>query len=126
MTESFFVPIEEQRARLVQPHAIPYEPTPVWDVPVDLAGVGMLRSSLADMEKLASALAGRRDTPLKDAIALALEPLRPARGRQLHRIRLGHVLARRDAHPLAQRRDRRFARDGRGESPRRRPRRSSS
>jgi D-alanyl-D-alanine-carboxypeptidase/D-alanyl-D-alanine-endopeptidase len=80
MNDTFFTPSDAQRARMVQPHAAPYEPTPVWDVPLDLAGVGMLRSSLADMEKLASALAGRRDTPLKDAIALALEPLRPAQG----------------------------------------------
>ena len=80
MSDSFFAPTEAQRARLAQPHALPYEPTPAWDVPIDLAGVGMLRSSLSDMEKLASALAGRRDTPLKDAIALALEPLRPAEG----------------------------------------------
>jgi CubicO group peptidase (beta-lactamase class C family) len=80
MTDSFFTPTESQRSRMVQPHAAPYVPTPVWDVPVDLAGVGMLRSTLADMEKLASALAGKRDTPLKEAIALALDPLRPAEG----------------------------------------------
>lgn len=78
MTESFFVPNEAELSRLVQPHAFPYVETPVWDAPIDLAGVGMLRSSIVDMEKLASALAGRRDTPLKAAIALALEPLRPA------------------------------------------------
>jgi serine-type D-Ala-D-Ala carboxypeptidase/endopeptidase len=78
MTESFFVPNEEQLGRLVQPHALPYVETPPWDMPIDLAGVGMLRSSLFDMEKLAYALAGRRDTPLKAAIALALEPIRPA------------------------------------------------
>ncbi|HEY2628023.1 MAG TPA: serine hydrolase [Usitatibacter sp.] len=78
MTESFFVPNEQQLGRLVQPHAFPYVETPVWDEPIDLAGVGMLRSSIADMEKFASALAGRKDTPLKAAITLALEPLRPA------------------------------------------------
>ena len=80
MTDSFFIPTEAQRARLVQPHAVPFEPTPVWDFSVDLAGVGGLRSTLADMEKLASALAGRRDTPLKEAIALALDPIRPSEG----------------------------------------------
>ena len=80
MTQTFFVPTQAQRARMVQPHAAPYEPTPPWDWDVDVSGMGMLRSSLADMEKLALALAGRRDTPLKEAIALALDPLRPATG----------------------------------------------
>lgn len=69
---------EGQRARAATPHAAGYQPTPLWDVPGDLGGVGALRSSLADMLKLAAALAGRRDTPLKETIALALEPMRPA------------------------------------------------
>jgi CubicO group peptidase (beta-lactamase class C family) len=68
----------DQRKRMVQPHSLPYEPTPPWDFAPDLGGVGALRSSLADMEKLASALSGRRDTPLGKAIALALKPQRPA------------------------------------------------
>jgi len=69
---------ESQRARAATPHAAGYQPTPLWDVPGDLGGVGALRSCLADMLKLAAALAGRRDTPLKETIALALEPMRPA------------------------------------------------
>jgi serine-type D-Ala-D-Ala carboxypeptidase/endopeptidase len=78
MTDTSIVQSDEQRKRMVTPHAFPHEPTMVWDVPVDLAGVGALRSTLADMLKLAAALAGRRDTPLKDTIALALEPMRPS------------------------------------------------
>ena len=69
---------EIQRKRAATPHAAGYQPTPLWDVPGDLGGVGALRSSLADMLKLAAALAGRRETPLKETIALALDPMRPA------------------------------------------------
>ena len=68
----------EQRARMVTPHAAGYQATPAWDFAGDLGGVGALRASLADMLKLAAALAGRSDTPLKETIALALEPMRPA------------------------------------------------
>lgn len=69
---------DSQRKRMATPHGPGYRPTPAWDIPGDLGGVGAVRSSLGDMLKLASALAGRRDTPLKDTIALALEPMRPA------------------------------------------------
>jgi serine-type D-Ala-D-Ala carboxypeptidase/endopeptidase len=67
-----------QRKRVVTPHGLPYEPTIPWDVPANLSGLGSWRSTLPDMLKLASALAGRSDTPLKETIALALEPMRPA------------------------------------------------
>ncbi|MGZ5035819.1 MAG: serine hydrolase domain-containing protein [Usitatibacter sp.] len=78
MSDTSVVQTPGQRKRMVTPHALPYEPTPPWDLPVDLAGVGGLRSTLGDMVKLAAALAGRTDTPLKETIALALEPMRPA------------------------------------------------
>ena len=48
----------------------------------NVEGAGALRAPLADMVKLAEALAGRRDTPLKETIALALEPMRPGLGSQ--------------------------------------------
>ncbi len=78
MTDTAIVLSDAQRQRMATPHAPPYVATIPWDVPVDLAGVGALRSTLADMMKLASALAGRSDTPLKETIALALEPMRPS------------------------------------------------
>lgn len=53
---------------------------PHWDTAPELAGVGGLRSTLADMLKLASALARRRVTPLEETIALALTPMRPPFG----------------------------------------------
>lgn len=78
MKDTSIVQSEAQRARMATPHKLPYEPTPPWDFDRDLAGVGGVRSTLGDMMKLGSALAGRTDTPLKQAIALALEPMRPA------------------------------------------------
>ncbi len=78
MTDSAIVLTAEQMKRMVTPHAPVYEPTSPWEFAVELAGVGGLRSPLADMLKLASALAGRRETALDPAIALALRPMRPA------------------------------------------------
>jgi CubicO group peptidase (beta-lactamase class C family) len=71
----------EQEKRFVTGHRIDYQPVPHWTFATNLEGVGALRASLQDMIKLAEAIAGRRDTPLKETIALALEPMRPAAGR---------------------------------------------
>jgi CubicO group peptidase (beta-lactamase class C family) len=68
----------EQAGIFVAGHAAMYQAVPHWDMAVNLEGAGALRSSLADMVKLAQALAGRRDTPLKETIALALQPIRPS------------------------------------------------
>jgi D-alanyl-D-alanine-carboxypeptidase/D-alanyl-D-alanine-endopeptidase len=75
MTDTAVVLSEEQRKRLVTGHTPDYRPTSPWDIPVALAGVGGLRSTMDDMLKLAEALAGRRETPIDPAIALALTPL---------------------------------------------------
>jgi D-alanyl-D-alanine-carboxypeptidase/D-alanyl-D-alanine-endopeptidase len=66
--------------RFVTGHAGSYQPTPHWDLVGNLGSVGAVRSSLADMTKLARALAGREETPLKDTIALALAPMSPVAG----------------------------------------------
>jgi CubicO group peptidase (beta-lactamase class C family) len=68
----------EQARRFVAGHAGGYAPMNAWEFPTNVAGVGGLRSSLADMLKLARALAGREDTPLRETIARALAPLRPS------------------------------------------------
>lgn len=81
MTDTMLVPSADQAARSVTGHDASYRPVPAWSVARDLAGAGGLRSSTDDMTKLAEALAGRRDTPLKETIALALAPMRPAFGR---------------------------------------------
>ncbi len=70
----------EQQKRFVEGHNALYQPAAHWDMATNLEGVGALRAPLADMVKLAEALAGRRDTPLKETIALALEPIRPSEG----------------------------------------------
>ncbi len=70
----------EQEARFVTGHGPTYQPVPHWDLAANLEGVGGLRAPLHDMARLAAALAGRRDTSLKDTIALALEPMRPSQG----------------------------------------------
>lgn len=70
----------EQEKRFVAGHDAFYEVTPHWRNGANLEGAGMLRSSLADMVKLAQALSGRRETPLKETISLALEPLRASGG----------------------------------------------
>jgi CubicO group peptidase (beta-lactamase class C family) len=72
----------DQEKRFVVGHGPSYQPVSHWDVAKNLEGVGALRVPLADMVKLAEALAGRRDTPLKETIALALEPMRPGLGSQ--------------------------------------------
>ena len=69
-----------QRERFVNGHDVLYREAPHWNFVPNLAGVGGLRSSLGDMLKMARALAGREDTPLKETIALALAPLRPSAG----------------------------------------------
>ena len=63
------------QARVVTGHNSLYLPVPAWNDVMDLAGVGGVRSSLADMMRLAEALSGRRSTPLDQAIALAATPL---------------------------------------------------
>jgi CubicO group peptidase (beta-lactamase class C family) len=81
MTDTMLVPSADQAARIVIGHDTSYRAAPAWNNARDLAGVGGLRSSMDDMVKLAGALAGRRDTPLAETIALALAPMRPAFGR---------------------------------------------
>jgi D-alanyl-D-alanine-carboxypeptidase/D-alanyl-D-alanine-endopeptidase len=66
--------------RLVPGRMANGRPTPAWDVPVPYAGAGGIRSTLADVVKLASALLG--DVPegappsLRTALRTALQPLR--------------------------------------------------
>lgn len=81
MNNTRLSPTLEQSTRVVTGHGRQYQPVSQWDFQDNLAGPGGLRSSLADMLKLAEALAGRRDTPLKETIALAVEPMRPAFGK---------------------------------------------
>jgi D-alanyl-D-alanine-carboxypeptidase/D-alanyl-D-alanine-endopeptidase len=78
MKETTIMPDDEQRKRFVRGHNLAYDPVAHWDFAPNLGGVGAIRSSLADMSILARALARRSDTPLKDDIALALQPQRPA------------------------------------------------
>lgn len=66
-----------QRARAVQGHDRAYREVPPWSIGADLEGVGLVRSTLRDMIRLAEALAGRRPTPLDAAIALSLGPPAP-------------------------------------------------
>jgi CubicO group peptidase (beta-lactamase class C family) len=70
----------DQEKRFVAGHGPDYEPAAHWHNGKNLEGVGALRTSLADMIKLAEALAGRRDTPLKETIALAVKPMRDGEG----------------------------------------------
>jgi serine-type D-Ala-D-Ala carboxypeptidase/endopeptidase len=80
MKETAIVLSPELARRFVPGHHMTYQPVGAWDFPVNVSGVGGVRSSLSDMLKLAAALAGRVDTPLKETIALALEPIRPGGG----------------------------------------------
>ena len=74
----------DDEKRLVQGHDVSYEPTPPWDFPSDMAGVGGVRSTIGDMKRLAEALAGRRRTPLDETIELALKPLQRRSDRETH------------------------------------------
>lgn len=67
---------DEQRKRRIAGHDAEYRVVPEWRMHRDLSGPGGFSASLDDMIALAEALLGRRETPLKDAIALALEPQR--------------------------------------------------
>ena len=78
MKETTITISEAQRARFVHGHNTAYDQTPHWNFAPNLGGVGAIRSSLSDMLILARALAERTDTPLKDTIAMALLPMRPA------------------------------------------------
>jgi CubicO group peptidase (beta-lactamase class C family) len=78
MKETTITISDAQRRRFVQGHNTVYDPTAHWDFAPNLGGVGAIRSSLSDMLVFARALAGRSDTPLKETIALALAPMRPA------------------------------------------------
>jgi CubicO group peptidase (beta-lactamase class C family) len=81
MKDTALVLAPAPEGRVVTGHALPYEPTPPWVAQPAVSGSGGWRSSMNDMLKLAEALAGVRDTPLKQAIALAIDPLHPAFGR---------------------------------------------
>jgi CubicO group peptidase (beta-lactamase class C family) len=81
MSDAAVKPGAEQRKRLVAGHDANYKPVPEWNIAAELAGVGGVRASMNDMVKLAEALAGKRETPLKEAIALATKPQRPSGGR---------------------------------------------
>jgi CubicO group peptidase (beta-lactamase class C family) len=70
----------EQGKRLVPGHDRSYKPVRNWDFAPELAGVGGLRSSIADMARFAEAIAGTRTTPLDETIALATQPLRAGPG----------------------------------------------
>jgi len=80
MTETFIAMDDVQRKRFVDGHDGSGRVVPHWDTAANLAGVGGLRSSVSDMAKFAEAVAGRRETPLKAAIDLALKPDRAAAG----------------------------------------------
>jgi D-alanyl-D-alanine-carboxypeptidase/D-alanyl-D-alanine-endopeptidase len=75
MTSTSVVVPPALQARVVTGHNAFYMPVPPWHDVMDLAGVGGVRSSLADMMKLGEALSGRRSTPIDAAIELSLEPL---------------------------------------------------
>jgi CubicO group peptidase (beta-lactamase class C family) len=68
---------EAERHRAIG-HNVAYRPVSQWDIVPELAGVGGVRSSISDMTRLAEALSGRRETPLAETIALALNPLFPS------------------------------------------------
>lgn len=71
---------EAHRRRLVTGHNARYEPVSPWDFAPEIAGVGGLRSSVADMARFAEAMAGTRSTPLDETIAVAMKPLRKGPG----------------------------------------------
>jgi D-alanyl-D-alanine-carboxypeptidase/D-alanyl-D-alanine-endopeptidase len=71
---------EGQRKRFLDGHDGAWHVVPHWDNAADLAGVGGLRSSIADMARFAEAMAGRSRTPLEQAIELATKPQRSAQG----------------------------------------------
>ena len=74
--ESTFVDVPPAlQGRVATGHNAFYVAVPAWNQPPEHAGVGGVRSSLADMMKLGEALSGRRKTALDPAIELALKPL---------------------------------------------------
>lgn len=59
----------------VQPRTAGGQPTPAWDIPADLAGVGGVRASLEDMVAWARAQLGQAPASLQPALALVRQPL---------------------------------------------------
>lgn len=92
--------LDDRGRRPIPGHDRMRKVVPPWNNAPELAGVGGLRSTIGDMAKFAEAVAGRRDSPLKDAIDLALRVQRPAQGSIS--IGLGwHLLARPDGTTIA-------------------------
>src|SRR5689334_21447779 len=80
MKDTALVLAPAPEGRVVTGHALPYEPMPAWVSQPATSGSGGWRASMNDMLKLAEALAGVRDTPLRQAIALAIDPQRASFG----------------------------------------------
>ena len=73
-TASLEIPREREGLRVVG-HSPRYIPTLPWHFQPPLAGMGGVHASIVDMERLAEALAGKRQTPLDAVIKLAVAPL---------------------------------------------------
>ena len=77
MTSATVRPSPAHEKRLAIGHEGDYAAVPRRMIPAAIAGSGGVYASLKDLELLASALAGRRKTPLDPVIELALSPLAP-------------------------------------------------
>jgi CubicO group peptidase (beta-lactamase class C family) len=64
-----------QAARRVQGHDRAYKPVAPLEFPPAFSAAAGIDASMGDLLKLAEALAGRRNTPLDETIAIAMSPL---------------------------------------------------
>jgi CubicO group peptidase (beta-lactamase class C family) len=78
MVSTFVVVPEAQRGRLGQGHRADGQRTPAWNIAPNLAGVGMIRASLDDMLKFASANLTPPDSAVGRAIRLSHDKQRAA------------------------------------------------
>ena len=72
-----------ERVRVAPGHMTNGLPTPNWDFPVDMAGVGGVRATLPDMVRYAQAQLRPADTELGRAIALTHKPVIEASGERM-------------------------------------------
>lgn len=89
LRERLFTPLGMQGAYVARPpqgqraaqgHDQAGAATPAWTITPNLAGVGMVRATLDDMERYARLAAGIGDAPLASAMRLARQPLVPGVG----------------------------------------------
>lgn len=85
------------QVRLAQGHLSTSEPAVPWDFPIDMAGVGGVRATLADMVRYAEGLLGIRESAITPALARTQQPVASVGG---HDMGMSWFLAKRNGRTM--------------------------